>query len=263
MKIGAICLIREEQPEHSPYSIRTVVEQLRPIENMQMIIIANGCKVSDSLRHYIDQLPNVLLLELSMNVGIPIAWNMAFDLLSSDYYLMLSDDIRVEPVVIQKFIETLENRSSKVAVVGVEGVICQGVGEDGLPETYKRYQKKKKKFLRPVKKAREIIEVTNVSGFLFAISGDFIRETRFRYDTQYSPAFFEEFELSFFARQNGYKLVIVNGLSQYYDHSWGVSKRGGDIKYLDSTIDTQDLVTRNTVLFKNKWGGCMLELLVP
>ncbi len=265
MKIGTICLFREEQPEHSPYGIHALIHQLQAVDNMEMVVVANGCQASDELRGYVDTLHNVLLLELSLNIGIPAGWNLGLDLLSGcDYYFILNDDVMVEPIIFDRLIEALKESDNRLAAVGVEGEICNALNEKGLPAEGQKIKRKKDNIFSKLRKtSSEIIEASNTGGFLCAISGVFLKETRFRFDTQFSPIFYEEFELAFFARKHGYKVAIVTGLSQYYNHSWGLSEKGGEIKYLDSVVNVEDIAARNGQLFKKKWGGRMLELLKP
>jgi GT2 family glycosyltransferase len=257
-KIGAICAFIEENPSHSKYNIQTVSESLVDLPDFKMLVISNGCKISDSVKEYLSSQPHILFLELSMNIGVPAAWNLGIDLLDCDYMFFLNDDLWVDEYCIAEILGVFKEKPDS-AVVGVEGVRCSKLGQNGFPETDKRYRKNKRRFLLK----KKIIDVTAVSGFLFAVNMDFVRGTRFRFDSRFSPAFLEEFDLAFFARKHGYKARIILGLDKHYDHSFGISSATKKIHYLGSTICTDELSERNVRRFCEKWDQHMIDLIKP
>jgi hypothetical protein len=105
--------------------------------------------------------------------------------------------------------------------------------------------------------------VSNVSGFLFALSMNFVKTTGFRFDTRYTPAFCEEFDCAFFARSHGYRARIVTGLDDHYEHVFGVSSAEKTIRYLDKSITTSELSRRNMRLFSEKWAPDIKRLVKP
>lgn len=257
-KIGAICAFIEENPSHSKYNIQTVSESLVDLPDFKMLVISNGCKISDGVKEYLFSQQHILFLELSMNIGVPAAWNLGIDLLDCDYMFFLNDDLWVDEYCISEILGVFEQKPGS-AVVGVEGVRCSKLGQYGFPETDTRYKKKKRRFLLN----KKIIDVTNVSGFLFAVNMDFVRKTRFRFDSQFSPAFLEEFDLAFFARKHGYKARIILGLDKHYDHDFGISSGTKKIHYLGSTICTDEISNRNVRRFCEKWDRHMPHLIKP
>lgn len=257
-KIGAICAFIEENPSHSKYNIQTVCESLVNLPDFKMLVISNGCRVSDNLKEYLYSQPHILFLELSMNIGVPAAWNLGIDLLDCDYMFFLNDDLWVDEYCISEILRVFKEKPDS-AVAGVEGVRCSKLGQNGIPETDKRYKKKKRRFLLK----KRIIDVTNVSGFFFAVNMGFVRRTRFRFDSQFSPAFLEEFDLAFFARKHGYKARIMLGLDKYYDHDFGISSTTKKIHYLGNTIGTDELSERNIQRFCEKWDQHMTDLIKP
>jgi len=264
VRLGAVCAFIEEQPSHSKYNIKKLVKSLSRIENMQMLSIANGCRVSDGLRDFLNDQPRHLFLELSMNIGVPAAWNLGIDLLECDYLLVLNDDIKIDEHCINEITNVFESHPD-TAVAGVEGGYSDAVGENGFPTAPIKYKKKKKSLFQQPSAftKKEIIDVSNVSGFLFAISSKFIQKTSFRFDIRFTPAFCEELDLAFFARSRGYKARIVQGLGRHYDHSWGVSSGPKELNYLDKTIWSDELSERNMAYFAEKWGDRMEDLLRP
>jgi len=258
-KIGAVSLFIEEDPSHSQYNIKTVAESLEGFPDLRMIVISNGCSVGESLRDYLYCRQDLIFLELSMNIGVPAAWNIGIDLLiDCDYIFFLNDDLWVDHYCIEEIIKVFKEKPDS-AVVGVEGVLCKELDEKGFPTTHRRYQKKKRRILS----IKKTIDVTNVSGFLFAVNMDFILKTRFRFDTRFSPVFCEEFDIAFFARMHGYKARIVGGLDKHYDHSFGVSSETKKVKYLGNIIWSNDIAQRNQKLFYSKWKKQIVELIKP
>ncbi len=248
--IGAVCACIQETPEHSEYSIKTLINQVKTIENFQLVIIANGCTLSPELRKTIETHKNLILIEVSKNLGVPIAWNLGIDILIShcDCIFILNDDLWVKPYCLETLANTLQSLDN-TAALGVEGVISNKTNEIGFPIDDIKY-KKKRSFLS----SKEIINVSNVSGFLFLLSTTFLKETNFRFDPQFTPAFCEEYDLAFFARSHNYKLQIITGLGKYYDHKHGISSGPKEISYLNKTIWSDDLAKRNIKLFVKKWN---------
>ena len=257
IKLCAVCAFMEEQPSHSKYNIKKLVKSLSRIENMQMLSIANGCKVSDGLRDFLNDQPRHLFLEQPTNIGVPAAWNLGIELLECDYLFVLNDDIEIDGHCIDQIVNIF-NQYPDTSAAGVEGVICSQLGDNGYPRADVKYKKKKRLFAR-----KEIIEVSAVSGFLFALSRSFIDKTGFRFDTRFTPAFCEEFDLAYFSRMNNYKTRIITGLGRHYDHKFHVSAGNVEIKYLNTSIWSQELSDRNIKLFLDKWGSNMRPLLSP
>lgn len=256
-EIGVVCAFVEEYPPHSKYSIRTLTKSLVDVPNLKMLIISNGCKTSEDLKKILYNHPQILFLEISMNIGLPAAWNLGIDLLDCDYLFFLNDDLWLDQCCINEIIKVFESYPDS-AVVGVEGVCCSELDKDSFPVTQIKYKKKRKLIHR-----KRVVDVTNVSGFLFAVSKEFIVKNRFRFDTSFSPAFFEEFDIAFFARSHGYKTRIVLGLDKHYDHSFGVSSQQKEICYLGRSVWSDELTERNKRLFCRKWSKNMAKLIQP
>ena len=192
-----------------------------------------------------------------MNIGVPAAWNLGIDLLDCDCLFILNDDIKIDEHCIDRIISIFDQYPDTSAA-GVEGVKCSRLGSNGYPYADVKYKKGKSLFAR-----KKIIEVSAVSGFLFALSRSFINKTGFRFDTRFTPAFCEEFDLAYFSRMHNYKTRIITGLDRHYDHKFHVSEGNVEIRYLDRSIWSQDLSDRNIKLFIDKWGDNMRPLLSP
>jgi 2-polyprenyl-3-methyl-5-hydroxy-6-metoxy-1,4-benzoquinol methylase len=259
IKVGCVSAFINEKPPHSRYNIKTLCESLRDMPDLQMVVISNGCKPSEELKDYLSDQSFITFLELSANIGLPAAWNLGIDhLLDCDYVFFLNDDLWLDSYCIYEIID-LFNRVPRLAVAGVEGVYCKGVDNNFFPVEKYRYKKKKRSFYLK----RKIIDVTNVSGFLFAVKVDFIKKTGFRFDNQFAPAFCEEFDLAYFARKHGYKCSIITGLDKNYDHIYGTSNSKIKISYMGESIWSDELSDRNVKLFSKKWRREMHDLMKP
>jgi len=202
----------------------------------------------------------ITFFELPVNMGLPAAWNLGIDhLLDCDYIFFLNDDLWLDNHCIYEIIDLFKREAPRLAVAGVEGVCCEGVDNKFFPLEKCRYKKKKRFLFRRRKK----IDVTNVSGFLFAVRVDFIKKTGFRFDNQFAPAFCEEFDIAYFARKHGYKCTILQGLDKHYDHMHGVSNSKTKISYMDGSIWSDELSDRNMKLFSQKWHREMFDLMKP
>ena len=73
------------------------------------------------------------------------------------------------------------------------------------------------------------------------------------FDVAYSPAGFEEIDLSFALRKAGYRCVVVPGLPIHHYHHHGVSAYRSEIRYLSGSVDTVTLHERNKRHFMQKW----------
>lgn len=256
-RLGAVCVFVEERPSHSKYSVRTVAEALAPMEDMELLAISNGCGSGEDMKAFFSNRQRAFYLGLSANVGLPAAWNMGLDLLDCDYLFFLNDDLWLDRKCVEELTRVFEGFPD-TAVVGVEGVVSSEFDTSGFPVTGTKYKKSKGLF-----KTRKVMEVSAVSGFLFALSMRFVRDTAFRFDTRFTPAFCEEFDLAFFARSRGYRTRIVTGLDKHYDHAFGISSAAREIRYLDGSVRSDELYERNRKAFALKWGNDGRRLLAP
>ncbi len=263
-RIGVLCAFIEEEPMHSPYSIHGLINTLSCISNLSILAVANGADISEETRKLFKDTPHAILLELPENIGVPAAWNLGIELLDCEYLFILNDDLWIKTDCILELAKVLEDRPD-TAVIGVEGVICTELDENGFPRATTKYKKQKQRgfFNTAPKFSKAIVDVSAVGGFLFGLSMDFVKKTGFRFDTRYSPAFCEEFDLAYFARSKGYKTRVQLGLDSSYDHIHGISSGPVEIEYLGKKIMSDELSARNTRLFSEKWKERLEELLTP
>lgn len=264
-KIGVVCAFMDEEPMHSPHSVRGLLNTLSCIVDLEFLAVANGAEVTEETRKLFEQTPHSILLELPENIGISAAWNLGIEQLDCNYLFVLNDDLWLNASVIMELVRVLKEKPD-TAVVGVEGGTCTELDPNGYPVATTKYEKGKKRgFFNTSSKwsSGGAIEVSVVSGFLFGLSMEFVRKTGFRFDTRYTPAFCEEMDLAFFARANGYKARILLGLDAQYEHILGISAEPAEIKYLDKTIMSNELLERNRGLFAEKWKERTEELMTP
>lgn len=260
IKIGLVCAFLTEQPEHSKHSIYTTIKLAKENPEIDTVLLSNGCDVSNGLREEVSDSNNIRLLELSKNIGVPAAWNLGIDLIKCDYLIIISDDVWTDKYCINQLI-TLLKQEDNTAAAGVEGVICKATAEDGFPLTDQKFKKTKRRSF--FKNKSEHIRVSNISGFFFILSMEFVIETGFRFDTQFSPAFMEEFDLAFSSRSHGYSTMIITGLETHYEHKFGISETPRMINYFGGSIMSDELSERNRKRFIEKWGSSTQQLLLP
>jgi len=253
-RIGLVCPFMAEEREHSSNNIYTVIDLIEsfPHDEINAILVANGCKTTQTMQNRTKNLPNVKVLELSENIGVPAAWNVGIDFIDCDYLVVINDDVWTNRFCIDRLIHALRDQKN-FSVSGVEGVICEKLDEQGFPIPKTKIKKTNNHRIFKLRKKEQAIMASNVSGFLFVISVDFIKKTKFRFDTRFSPAFMEEYDLAFHSRDNGYKTVIITGLESHYDHTFGISAKPSMIKFLSGSISSDALSKRNKRLFIEKW----------
>jgi len=255
-----VCAFLTEQPQHSQHSIVDIIHLAENNPEIDTVLLSNGCNTGKELRDKISASDNIRLLELSENIGVPAAWNLGIDLIDCDYLIIISDDVWTDEYCINQLISLLQ-QNQHTAAAGVEGVICKTTSEDGFPLTDQKFKKRKNRIF--FNKKQENIKVSNISGFFFILSIEFTRKTNFRFDTQFSPAFMEEFDLAFSARNHGYNTMIITGLEKHYNHKFGISETSKLIQHFGGSIMSNDLSDRNRKQFINKWNEQIPHLLHP
>ena len=84
-----------------------------------------------------------MLIEVSKNLGVPIAWNLGIDILIShcDCIFILNDDLWVKPYCLETLANTLQSLDN-TAALGVEGVISNRNNDIGFPIDDIKYKKR-------------------------------------------------------------------------------------------------------------------------
>lgn len=169
----------------------------------------------------------------SVNVGVARAWNMGAELAEGQVLCFVNDDVEIGKGAVERLVGVLM-QSDDVGQVGPRGARWRGAEH----ECY-------------VGEA-QIEEADAISGFFFMIKDDVFRQVG-GFDTAYTPAGFEEIDMSFKIRQIGKKCLVVPNLPITHHHHHGVSTYNTTIQYLTTSIDTRTLHERNKAYFMRKW----------
>jgi GT2 family glycosyltransferase len=217
----------------------TLPDVLRDLHNNvslphEVIVVCNG--QDQELVDVVSSHPHIDKYCLnSVNVGVARSWNMGAEMAEAQALCFVNDDVEIGKASMEVLFETLMS-SQEIAQVGPMGA-----------------KWKNAEHLQFVGEAH-VEEADAISGFLFML-----KEKAFRsvsgFDTAYSPAGFEEIDLSFAFRNLGLKCLVVPGLDIKHHHHHGVSSYRSRISYLGKEIDTQELHERNKAYFLTKWSA--------
>ena len=170
----------------------------------------------------------------SVNVGVSRAWNMGAMMAEGEALCFLNDDVHVGPGAIEGLYEMLMSDAS-IAQVGPKGVKWRGAEHEAFVGI------------------SSIEDADAISGFMFMI-----RKSAFAavgaFDVAYTPAGFEEIDMSFMLRRRGWRCVVVPALDVKHYERHGVSASTGAIGYFGKSIGTRELHNRNKEYFVRKWN---------
>lgn len=223
----------------------SLLTDLQKIEG-EVIVIFNSAEAAAAFKNHprIDHWAS-----LNINAGVPRAWNIGVHLSTQPTLFFLNADLRVE----RNAIETLEQALWKLpaaAVVGPEGSFVR-FDSGGV---FVRFAK------GTVGPARY---VDDISGFFFAVKRELFSRKILQFENEYTPCFFEEWDLGLQVRQAGYRCYVVPTTG--YDHAWGISAQPDKIiRYLkNEQTSTKILQARNRTKFWRKWLSAAGELALP
>lgn len=217
------------------YTIREVLHDLRQNVTLsfEVIVICNGddpeliefVRTHDGIDKYCIN---------SVNAGVARSWNMGAQMAEGAALCFLNDDVAVGVGSMEALYDTLLS-AADIGQVGPTGARWKGaehdrfVGEDRMEEA------------------------DAIAGYCFVVRENLYRQLG-GFDVAYSPAGFEEIDLSFAIRKAGFRCVVVPKLALQHYHHHGVSAYRSEIHYLSQRIDTVALHERNKAYFKAKWG---------
>ena len=220
---------------HSPYNIRTLLNDLRYIDG-EVICIFNSHDIFMELRSHerIDK-----FCYNNLNAGVSRSWNMGINLAEGRAVFILNADLHILPPVIDQLEEYLFSLPDAV-IVGP-----QGTHIDFQNMRIIKYFEKNK-FDKPVK-------THDVSGFFFCIHHQRFLEHGLMFDVQYSPCFMEEWDMGvqvINADLACYTVPVVD-----FDHHWGVcgAKENTMINYFGREVFRNDILRENRKKFLAKW----------
>jgi len=169
----------------------------------------------------------------STNVGVPRAWNMGAMLAEGEYLCYSNDDVEVGPGAVETLVQVLKENDD-VGEVGPKGGRWEA---DGSGERLG---------------LKKIEEVDEVSGFFFVLKRKVFDEVG-GFDVAYTPALFEEIDMSFRVRSLGYRCFVVPHLNIRHHPRYGISDNDEPISFLNRTISKRELQERNKKIFAEKW----------
>lgn len=220
----------------SEYNIRTLLKDLEHIEG-DVIVIFNGLEVAEQLKGH----PRITRYAImKQNIGVARAWNVGLEMAKTPIVFILNADLHVE----QEAIDTLGNylySLPNAACVGPQGSFF----DFSLTRDYKYFDKGG---------FRSPLEVDAISGFFFALKLQYFNEKIIRFENDFTPCYFEEWDLGLQIKQAGLKSYIVPTTA--YDHHWSGSIRAlSEIRYYEKAETAEEILSRNRKLFLNKWRG--------
>ena len=216
----------------------TIVEVLRDLQTnckttFEIIVICNG--EDGELQEFIRSSKAIDKYCLnSVNAGVARSWNQGAQLAEGKALCFLNDDVAVGPGSLEALYEVLCS-DEKIAQVGPCGAVWKGSQHDHFVGTEKTE------------------DADAIAGFCFLLKAQIFKQVG-GFDVSYSPAGFEEIDMSFTLRKAGYRCVVVPKLEINHFHHHGVSAYRTEIKYLSTSIDTETLHKRNKEYFCQKWG---------
>jgi len=217
------------------YTIHEVLRDLRQNVKLpfEVIVICNGDdpELIEFVRAH-DGIDKFCIN--SVNAGVARSWNMGAQMAEGAALCFLNDDVAVGAGAIEALYETLVS-ASDIGQVGPTGARWKGAEHDYFVGE------------------EQMENADAIAGYCFMVRADLYRNLG-GFDVTYSPAGFEEIDMSFAIRKAGFRCVVVPKLAFHHYHHHGVSAYRSEIRYLSNVIDTTTLHERNKAYFKAKWG---------
>jgi len=219
---------------HSPYNINTLLNDLEDIHG-EVICIFNSREVFDKLREHprIDK-----YCFNNLNAGVSRSWNIGINMAEGRVAFILNADIHIRSLTVSQ-LESYLLRLDKAVIVGP-----QGSHLDFKNLKVVRYFAKGT-FEKPIK-------TDAVSGFMFAIHLERYLSYNLMFDVQFSPCFFEEWDMGLQVDQVGLNCYAVP--VQGFNHYWGASNDEKlSVNYFGREISRGEIIKKNRARFVAKW----------
>lgn len=217
------------------YTIAEVLKDLKKNVSLphEIIVVCNG--QDKELIDFIASHPDIDKYCInSVNAGVARSWNMGAEMAEGEALCFANDDVEVGKGVVENLYENL--------------FLDPQIGEVGPSGGH--WNRDRGEYVH----SRHPVAVDHISGYFFML-----KQTAYYqvggFDIAYSPAGFEEIDMSFALRKAGMRCVVCPNLDIKHYHHHGVSAQRTEIKYLHKSIDTVLLHERNREYFLNKWYG--------
>ena len=222
---------------HSPHNIRTLLRDLESISG-EVICIFNSQGVYEELRSHprIDK-----YCYNKLNAGVSRSWNMGINLAEGKAVFIMNADLHVKSTAVEK-LEHYLFALDKAVIVGPQG-------------THINFQTLKAIRYFTSGAFQQPVRTHDVSGFFFALHLERLRKHRLSFDVQFSPCFFEEWDMGLQVMQAGLACYAVP--VNEFEHFWGVSQASDDasINYFGRELRRRQIYLKNRERFVTKWRG--------
>ncbi len=227
----------------SLYNIETLLKDLEKIEG-EVIVVFNSLEMYEKFKNHerIDE-----FAVMKHNVGVSRAWNIGLDIARGKVTFICNADLHIEAQAVEKLYEAI-NELPDAAIVGPQGSY---VNFENL-KVFQYFEKGN---------FNEVHQVDDVSGFFFAVKTELFNSNVLHFDNQYTPCYYEEWDIALQAKLAGFKLYAVP--MEGYNHHWGgsIGSFNREITYYDKQEFVKEIYDRNKKLFEEKWKtlSAMLE----
>jgi len=200
----------------------------------ELIIVCNG----DDNEEFVEYIKNHSSVTkyaiLNTNVGISRGMNIGVEMAEGEYLCICNDDVEIGLGSVEEMLKVLKPKD--VGQVGPEGAMW-----------YRR---------KPTENVPSDVvrEVDAIAGYIFVIKRK-VFDIIGGLDTNYTPAFVEDIDISFSVRNAGYKCLTVPNINVKHHHISGASSSNEAIKYMiNKESYRKDLDKINLDYFENKWN---------
>jgi GT2 family glycosyltransferase len=235
----SVCVpVYRRHPQPNIKSLSRQLDQAAPGLRSELVVVLNGLARAD-----VDVPEHATVIELPVNRGVPVAWNVAARAARGRTLVFANDDVSLEPGSLGLLSEVLarEVEAGAVGPVGTRWKVSQAkhlsyVSLEGLSLGSTR-------------------ECEVLSGFLFA-TPQHVYEASGGFDEAYTPCGFEEVDYCTTVRLDlGLKCLAVSGVD--HQHVFGISAKRSwrRVKWDGRSESLGSIARRNRFHFLAKWGA--------
>lgn len=238
------------------FLLKIALRMLSPIpNNVEIFVINDGYK--DTIPSFFkEQFPNVKYVENKINKGFLKTINSVYSIaLNYDYLILLNNDTFVESNFLYK-LDQYKRDNNKIGITSVRSLNLEGkVLEHGACVATSGHGKWNNNGVYAAADiATEDIKTQYVSANAILIDSEIIKKRGFIFDELYSPAYYEDTDLCFYARENNYSVIALGSISCVHL----VSATYGNLEFEKNTLNNQ-LMNRNRLKFQAKWSSMLEE----
>lgn len=218
----------------SEYNITGLLDDLEGIAG-EVIVVFNSLEMAEQLRHH-PRINHYAIMK--KNVGVARAWNIGLNIAATPTVFIVNSDVHLR----EEAVDVLEK-----ALHSLDKAACAGPQGSFFDFRYTRdfVYFDKGGFEQP-------IEVDAVSGFLFAVKLEHFDQKLLKFENEFTPCYFEEWDMGLQIKKAGLKSYVAPTTA--YEHHWSGSIRAlRTIDFYDRSETAGEILRRNRILFLNKW----------